>query len=149
MRNEGFTGEQQRILDGIYAYRDDGEITDGDMEIAKSMFDRPEKLKLLRKIFGVLTSGERGITFRSPQALVQADVKDLQGYAIETAVNHLADEKVRQSLVQFYLRLKASFTEDQKAAFEEENREQAELAEKEELARAELDRQSKTVGPNI
>lgn len=113
--------EQQKVLEEIYQYHDKGYFTDEDIALARIMFDKPEKFALLRKILGVLTDEERGLTLTSPQSLVQADIKDLHGYAIETAVNNLAVEKIKKALFSFYRLVHGSIVADKKAEFEEEN----------------------------
>jgi len=129
MENE-FTPEQKKAFSEVYLYSDDAEISEAELEMARGMFDTPEKFRLLRKILQVFTPNERGLTYTSVQSLVKAEQTDLNAYALESAVQHLAQEKVRQSLLQFYLRLrerevgklKEKFSKQNKAEFEEKKR---------------------------
>lgn len=140
--------EQQRVLEEIYQYADEGHLTEADLRLGAEMFDTPEKFKLLRKILGVLTREERGLTFVSPQSVVQADVTELHKYAIETAVNNLADEKIRTSLFSFYRNIKAYLVAEKKAQFDEQN--QAEFEEEQRKEKFEEEQgEGMAIGPNL
>lgn len=121
-----FTDAQLKVLQEMYLYTDEYEYTPADLKLAQEMFDTPEKFKLLRKIFGVHTPNEKGITMQGPQAVVEASVTDMQAYAIETAVNHLANEKVRQALVAFYRVVKQENVVQKADQFRAANKEEAE-----------------------
>lgn len=140
--------EQQKVLEEIYQYVDSGHLTEEDLKLGAEMFDSPEKFKLLRKILGVLTKEERGLTFVSAQSLVQADVTDLQKYAVETAVNNLADEKIRNSLFSFYRNLRAYLVNEKKTEFDEQN--QAEFEEEKRKEAFEEENQAgEFIGPSL
>jgi len=138
MEND-FTPEQKKEFNEAYSYSDGAEITEEELKTARDMFDTPDKFRLLRKILQVFTTEERGITYASVQSLVKADQNELNAYAIESAVQHLAQEKVRQSLLSFYLRLrdkevsllKKKFTEKNKKDFDEKKKTEEFLEEKE------------------
>lgn len=141
--------EQIKILQDAYAYRDDAEYTEEDLKLAKQMFDTPEKFKLLRKIFGVHTPNERGITMPTIQAFVDADLGDLKKYAVETAVNHLADEKVRKALVNFYVLLRGNIRGEMQAEFDKENAEELKEKKQTEEFEAKQEEDKKIVGDNL
>lgn len=141
---EDLTLEQQRVLKEIYQYSDSGQLSEEDLKLGAAMFDTPEKFKLLRKILGILTYEERGLTFLSPQSLVRAELSDLQKYAVETAVNNLADEKIRNALFSFYRNLRTYLVKEKTAEFNEENQ-----AEFEEEKRREKFEEEKNLGEAI
>lgn len=141
--------EQIKILQDAYAYRDDAEYTEEDLKLAKQMFDTPEKFKLLRKIFGVHTPNERGITMPTIQAFVDADLGDLKKYAVETAVNHLADEKVRKALVNFYVLLRGNIRGEMQAGFDKENAEEVKEKKQTEEFEAKQEDEKKIVGDHL
>jgi hypothetical protein len=148
MENE-FTPEQQKQFNEAYSYQDKAEITEDEMNTARAMFDTPEKFRILRKFLQILTQDERGVTYTGIQSLVQASESDLKTYALESAVQHLAYEKVRQALLNFYLKLhdaklrdlKKVATAENKKQFEEDKRTEEYLKEKEEA--------KKRVGDNL
>ena len=121
MEKENLTKEQTEILEKEYGYVDKAHYSEADLKLAKEMFDKPEKFALLRKILQVITPVERGLMFPNPQALVSADPTDLNKYAIESAVNNLADEKVRQTLVAFYKLIKGELVDKKREDFKAEN----------------------------
>lgn len=136
--------EQQKVLEEIYLFEDSGHINEADLKLAAEMFDTPQKFQLLRKIFGVLTQEERGLTMISPQSLIEANVAELNKYAIETAVNNLAQEKIRNSLFSFYRNVRAYLVKEKKAQFEEENQ-----AEFDEEKRREAHKAENPEGPDL
>lgn len=121
-----FTDAQIKALQEMYSYTDGYEYTPADLKLAQQMFDTPEKFLLLRKIFGVHTPNEKGLTMQGPQAVVEASITDMQAYAIETAVNHLANEKVRQALVAFYRVVRQEMVQKKADEFRAANKEEAE-----------------------
>lgn len=141
---EDLTVEQQKVLKEIYQYSDEGQLNEEDLKLGAAMFDTPEKFKLLRKIFGILTRDERGLTLFSPQSLVRAEISDLQKYAVETAVNNLADEKIRNALFSFYRNVRTYLVSEKKKEFAEENQ-----AEFEEEKRRDKFEEEKDVGEAI
>lgn len=141
---EDLTPEQQKVLKEIYQYSDAGQLSEEDLKLGALMFDTPEKFKLLRKILGILTHEERGLTFLSPQSLVRAEIGDLHKYAVETAVNNLADEKIRNALFSFYRNIRTYLVNEKKTAFTEAN-----LAEFEEEKRREQFEKDKDTGEAI
>lgn len=143
------TKEQQEELDNIFQYKEKADYTEEEKEILKTMFDSPAKLLVLRKVFSLYNSDERGLKFTSPQNLVQASVTDLQAYAIETAVNNLAEEKVRTSLYSIYRMLHASKVVEKRAEFEAKNKEDFEEGKKKEKFNEDKVEGEKVLGDNL
>lgn len=144
-----YTPEQTEVLETIYGYSDKANYSEEELAIAREMFDKPEKFALLRKILQVLTPDERGLTLKNPQAFVDADIKDLQKYALETAVNNLADEKVRQSLYAFYRLMRSIVVADKKAEFDAANQESFEEEQRSEEFKQEEQQEKRTLGENL
>lgn len=140
---------QQTVLDEIYRYKDKAHFSEEELEMAKKMFDEPEKFALLRKILQVFTPEERGLTIPGPQAFIDTDVKDLQGYALATYAHHLADEKVRQALNSFYMILRGHIVDERKKEFEEENQKEFEEQKRTEKFKEEQEDLKKKFGDNL
>ncbi len=143
------TKEQQAELEEVFQYDEKCEYTEEEKVILKEMFDSPEKLLVLRKALSLFTSDERGLKFPSPQNLVQANLNDLQSYAIETAVNNLATEKVRTALFSLYRMLHASKVVAKRAEFEAKNKEDFEEKKKKEKFNEENKEAEKILGDNL
>ena len=140
---------QKKELEEMYLYTDSAHYSDEELDLAKIMFDTPEKFKLLRKILQVLTPEERGLTIASSQSLVQADVTELHKYAIETAVNNLADEKIKQLLYSFYRLVRNNIVTAKTKEFEKINeKEEDEKKRTEEFAKN-RDKEIKNLGQNL
>lgn len=121
VKNIELTSEQKKELEQVFQYKEKAEFTALEIQTLKEMFDTPEKLLILRKALGLFTDDERGLFFPSPQNMVQASITDLQGYAIETAVNNLATEKVRNAMLSLYRMLQSSKVVEKRAEFEKKN----------------------------
>lgn len=143
------TKDQQEELENVFQYKEKAEYSEEEKDILKKMFDSPAKLLLLRKVFSLFNSEERGLKFTSPQNLVQANINDLQSYAIETAVNNLAEEKVRTSLYSIYRMLHASKVVDKRAEFEAKNKEDFEESKKKEKFNEDKVEGEKVLGDNL
>lgn len=143
------TEEQKKELENIFQYKEKAEYTDEEIATLKEMFDTPSKLLILRKALGLFTAEERGLSFVSPQNLIQADASDMQKYAIETAINNLATEKVRNALFSLYMMLKASKKEDKRKEFEKSNLEDFEEKKNKEKFEEEVEKGQKQFGENL
>lgn len=143
------TKEQKAELEEVFQYNEKAEYTEAEKELLKTMFDSPEKLLVLRKALSLITADERGLKFPSPQNLVQASLTDLQAYAIETAVNNLAEEKVRSSLFSLYRMLHASKVVETRSKFEAKNKEDFEEGKKKEKFNEENIEAEKILGDNL
>jgi len=140
---------QKKELEEMYSYTDSAHYTDEELDLAKIMFDTPEKFKLLRKILQVLTPEERGLTIASSQSLVQADVTELHKYAIETAVNNLADEKIKQLLYSFYRLVRNNIVTAKTKEFEKINEKEEEEKKRTEEFAKNRDKEIKNLGQNL
>jgi len=143
------TPEQTKELEEMYSYTDSAHYTDEELDLAKIMFDTPEKFKLLRKILQVLTPEERGLTISSSQSLVEANITDLNKYAIETAVNNLADEKIKQLLYSFYRLLRNDIITKKTKELSEKNDKEAEETKRKEEFEKNRDKEVKNLGENL
>lgn len=143
------TKEQQAELEEVFQYNEKCEYTEEEKKVLKTMFDSPEKLLILRKALSLFTSDERGLKFPSPQNLVQASINDLQAYAIETAVNNLATEKVRTALFSLYRMLHASKVVEKREEFEAKNKEDFEESKKLEKFNEDKIQAEKVLGDNL
>lgn len=143
------TKEQQEELEAVFQYNEKSEYTEEEKEILKKMFDSPEKLLVLRKALSLFTADERGLKFPSPQNLVQASLADKEAYAIETAVNNLATEKVRTALFSLYRMLHASKVVEKRTEFEVKNKEDFEEKKKKEKFNEENIEAEKILGDNL
>lgn len=141
--------EQQEELESIFQYKEKADYTEEEKETLKKMFDTPEKLLILRKALSLFTSEERGLKFPSSQNLIQASITDLQGYAIETAVTNLADEKIRTALYSLYRMLHASKVVEKREEFEAKNKESFEESKKIEKFNEEREEGKKILGDNL
>lgn len=144
-----FTKEQLDELNNVFQYKEGAEFTDEEKDILKGMFDSPAKLLILRKALSLFTTDERGLIFPSPQNLVQADVTDLHKYAIETAVNNLATEKVRNALFSLYRMIKSSKVEDKKKEIEKKVKEDFEENKRKEKYEEEVKKAEQELGENL
>ncbi len=140
---------QKKELESMYDYTDKAHYSDEELELARLMFDTPEKFKLLRKILQVLTPEERGLTISSSQSLVEANVTDLNKYAIETAVNELADQKVKQLLYSFYRLLRNDIITKKTKEMVESNEKEADEQKKKEEFEKNRDKEVKNLGENL
>jgi len=143
------TDIQTKELEEMYSYTDSAHYTDEELDLAKIMFDTPEKFKLLRKILQVLTPEERGLTISSSQSLVEANVTDLNKYAIETAVNNLSDEKIKQLLYSFYRLLRNDIITKKTKELSEKNDKEAEETKRKEEFEKNRDKEVKNLGENL
>jgi len=143
------TEDQQKEINSIFLYSDQYEVTEKDFERLNEMFETPEDFLLLRKMLGIHTPNEAGITFKSPHKLIEASIADREAYAIETAVSQMADERIRMALLNTYARLRNFKKENKAEALEAKN--QAEFEEEkhtEEFEEAQ-EEQERTLAPNL
>jgi hypothetical protein len=143
------TSEQEAILSEVYGYSDTAHYTEEDIELAKVMFDTPEKFALLRKILQVLTPEERGITIPGEVHFVDAKPEDRERFAFAVAVDYRADEKIRGTLVSFYQLLKGQFKKDKKEEFEKQNQEEFDEKKRSEVHEEKVEEDQRTVGTNL
>lgn len=141
------TEEQEHVLDTVFDYRDGAELTEDEQQAIREMFDTPDKLRILRKVLGIFTQDERGLTIPDPKSNVSAESYEQLGR--EVAIQRAADEKVRGSLLSLYQLLRQTHRGEKKAEFEAANREQADEEKRTEEHEAEQDVEKRAVGPNV
>ena len=149
MKPGELTEEQQRILQHHFLYQEEADLTEEELDQLCRMFDKPEKLKLLRKLFNVVTRDERGFMHQDPLATIQADAANKEAYAFEVAVNMLADEKVRKALISAYQRVKVYGQKKMVAGFEQINREEFEEGKRTEEFEEEHSEDHRELGENL
>jgi len=139
----------KEILENVYQYKEKASYTPEDLELAKEMFSTPERFALLRKVLQVLTQEERGISIPSKEALIAKRPEDLTTYGLQVAIESLADEKVRQTLVSFYMLLKGTIEQEKKDAQEEKEKLQFEEEKRTEEFKEKRKVEERKVGPNL
>jgi hypothetical protein len=143
------TEEQKKILGEEFSYSDEYEMTEADFDRLIEMFKSPEDFKLLRKILGQHTPNEAGITFKSPHKIIEATLADREAYAIEHAVSMMADERIRQSLLQTYVQIRRKRQERMKVNFEEQNKADFEEGKMTEDFEEKQEEEKRTLGVNL
>lgn len=149
LNENGLTAEQEKAVQEAYLFTDKAEYTEDDLKLAQEIFDTPAKFQLLRKILQVHTLEERGLAFKTPQALVEADPKDIQVYGIASAINALADEKIRKALITFYVRVRGNVQEKMTDDFKKQNEEDLEEAKRTEEYEEKQESEQRRVGENL
>lgn len=149
LNEKGLTPEQEKSIQEAYMFTDKAEYTEEDLQLAREMFDTPEKFQLLRKILKVFTPDERGLAFKSPQALVEADPQEVQKYGIASAIDALADEKVRKALLGFYVLLRGDMQQEMTEILKEENIETIDEQKRTEEFDEQQEENARTVGENL
>lgn len=144
-----FSPEQIEILSKTYSLTDDYEITEEELAIARKMFPTAKEFQVLRKILGIYTQPERGMTMSNAQSLVEADPAEQNKYVMESVVNELADVKVRHSLIQFYNRLRGDIRQEQADFFRTENKKKFEEEQRAEESEAKEEEDERTLPINV
>lgn len=143
------TEAQQKEVDTVFPYTDSYELTEADFERMNEIFSKPEDFLLLRKMLGYHTPNEAGLTFKSPHKLLEASLADREAYAIEHAVSMMADERIRQALINMYAQLRGFKKQTMKADFEAKNQAEFEEAKNTEKFEEEQEEAQRTVGVNV
>ena len=146
---EEFTADQIEVLQSAYSLTDDYEITKEELEIARKMFPTAKHFQVLRKILGIYTQPERGMTMSNALSLVEADPAEQNKYVMESAINELADVKVRSSLIQFYNRLRGDIRQEQADFFRDENKKKFEEKQRAEESEAKEEEDERTLPVNV
>ena len=149
VNEHGLTDAQEKEVGAAFSYVDEYEVSEADLERAREMFKTPEDFKLLRKLLGVHTPNEAGITYKNAHKLHEAPLENLQAYAIETAVSQLADERIRTTLLTFYFALRGHNQKEMTKEFKAENDKSLSEAENTEKFEEEQEADKQTVGPNL
>lgn len=143
------TTEQENILQTIFLYDEAGDLTEKDVADLAAMFDKPEKFVLLRRALQVLTPAERGLTIKDSKTFIETPPNDVTKYAFDMAVDIRTDEKIRQSLVALYRRVRMNVVEGKKAEFESQNIADAEEQQRTEEFEEKQEEDQREVGPRL
>lgn len=143
------TPEQENILQNVFLYEEGGDLSEKDVAMLAEMFDTPQKFLLLRRALQVLTPAERGLTIKDSKTLIEASPSDVTKYAFEMAVDIRTDEKIRQTLVSLYRRVRLAIQEDKRKAFEEQNQADFEEKQRTEEYNEKEEIEARQVGPNL
>lgn len=143
------TEDQQKEVDTIFPYQDSYELNDEDFKRLNQIFTKPEDFLLLRKVLGIHTPNEAGLTFKSPHKLLEASLADREAYAIEHAVSMMADERIRQSLISMYAQLRGYKKNELKAYLEKKNQDDFEESQRTEQFEEEQEEEKRTLGVNL
>lgn len=143
------TEEQLQEVNSVYQYVDQYELTEADFERMNEMFKSPEDFLLLRKMLGIHTPNEAGLTFKSPHKLLEASLADREAYAIEHAVSVMADERIRQALINMYAQLRGWKKADMTKKFEAQNQADFEESQNTEKFEEEQEDAKRTLAPNL
>lgn len=141
------TEEQKKIVQDVYGYIDTAAYSDEEIAIAKQMFDTPEKFRLLRKILQVFTHEERGLSM--PDPLNSLSAENFEKLGIEVSIARKVDERIRSTLVNFYLTLREEFREDKRIELEKQNQAEFEENKRTEKYKEEQEETNRVLGPNL
>jgi len=143
------TEAQRKEVNEIFLYTDGYELTEKDFERLNEILSEPGDFLLLRKIIGLHTPNEAGLTFKSPHKLLEATLADREAYAIEHAVSMLADERIRQALIGMYSQLRGYKKDQLKTLIEARNKADFEEAKNTEAFEEEQEEAARTLAPNL
>ena len=145
----GLTTAQEKEVCAVFGYVDEYEVSEEDLKRAREMFKTPEDFKLLRKILGIHTPNEAGLTYKSAHKLHEAALQHREAYAIETAVSQLADERIRSALMTFYFTLRGNLQSEMTKKFKAENDTKISEQKNTEEFEEEQEQEKQIVGPNL
>ena len=60
------TPEQEKVLAEVYNLKEGAELTSEEIDKAIEMFNSPESFIILRKVLGIASYADRGITLQNP-----------------------------------------------------------------------------------
>lgn len=115
------TPEQEKILNEVYNLREGAELTSEEIDKAIEMFSSPESFIILRKVLGIASYADRGITLQNPALKAGSTPEDYEEYGKKVAIEILADEKIRQTLFAFYKQIQSFKIKEKRKEFETEN----------------------------
>lgn len=115
------TPEQEKVLNEVYNLREGSELSVEEIDKAIEMFDKPENFIILRKVLGIASYADRGITLQNPALKAGSSPEDYEEYGKRVAIEILADEKIRQTLFAFYKQIQSFKIREKRKEIEEEN----------------------------
>ena len=115
------TPEQEKVLAEVYNLQEGAELTAEEIDKAIEMFNSPESFIILRKVLGIASYADRGITLQNPALKAGSTPEDYEEYGKKVAIEILADEKIRQTLFAFYKQIQSFKIKEKRKEFETEN----------------------------
>ena len=115
------TPEQEKVLAEVYNLKEGAELTSEEIDKAIEMFSSPESFIILRKVLGIASYADRGITLQNPALKAGSTPEDYEEYGKKVAIEILADEKIRQTLFAFYKQIQSFKIKEKRKEFETEN----------------------------
>lgn len=115
------TPEQEKVLAEVYNLQEGAELTSEEIDKAIEMFNSPENFIILRKVLGIASYADRGITLQNPALKAGSTPEDYEEYGKKVAIEILADEKIRQTLFAFYKQIQSFKIKEKRKEFETEN----------------------------
>lgn len=115
------TPEQEKVLAEVYNLQEGAELTSEEIDKAIEMFNSPESFIILRKVLGIASYADRGITLQNPALKAGSTPEDYEEYGKKVAIEILADEKIRQTLFAFYKQIQSFKIKEKRKEFETEN----------------------------
>ena len=143
------TEDQLKEVNSVFLYSDEYELTEEDLVRLNGMFAKPEDFLLLRKILGIHTPNEAGLTFKSPHKLLEASLAEKEAYAIEHAVSMMADERIRQALISMYSTLRGWKKTELTKKFEKQNQNEFEEQQRTEDFEEKQEEENRDIGVNV
>lgn len=144
---EGLTAEQQEIIANDFQLTEEAAITDEEARILVDVFDSPEKLVLLRKLFYVVSTMERGISMKAN--VPDHSSMDFEQFGKEMAFMNEVNSRIQQAMVQAYMLVMEARKTDKTEAFKEKNEADAKRAEQTKKLAEEAAEANMKVGPNV
>lgn len=147
VKDSDLTEAQKIAIAEDFNFREKAELTEDEIDQLVTIFDTPEKLLILRKLFLVVSEDERGISIVTPSI---GDVgADWEKFGLLTYANSLANEQVKNSLLMAYKYIANRRKEKMKTKFVAENIKLDKQTEKD-IRRDEIEEiASREVGENL
>ncbi len=138
---------QQKILSEDFNYSEKCEITQEEIDSLVDVFDTPEKLVLLRKLFLVVTEEERGVTVITPHA--GDGQADFEKFGQLTYINQLVQQEIKDALTKAYELVTKQRKINQLNKMTAENKEEAKVEERKEKTAEQEEIAGREVGVNL
>jgi len=141
--------EQEKIINEVYNLREGAELTTEEIDKAIEMFSSPESFIILRKILGVASYADRGITLQNPALKAGSTPDDYEEYGKRVAIEILTDEKIRQTLYNFYKQIQSFKISEKRKEIEIENAKKGEEERITEELNKEQEKDKRIFGENL
>lgn len=143
------TEEQTKILNEVYQYEDRSSLSSEEIGQLAEIFDKPEKLALLRKAFSFLVDWRNDLGTVNPFSLLGKNPDDLAKFGQKVAVSALADETCRSAIAQLYVAIRNHKAEVLKEKYELQAKEDFEQGKKTDAVNKENQIGSMQFGPRV